>query len=93
MWDSELRAVHVVAFERPHEGLGQAIALRAVRWRRDRDQAQLVGVEDTGCRRVLERVVAEPLKRVQCREYWTLAEMGPAMSAVEAWRQHEPDDS
>src|SRR5713101_6763059 len=38
-------AVHVIPFEGLHEGLAQAIALRAVCRHGDRDQAQLVGVE------------------------------------------------
>src|SRR5206468_12561510 len=33
---AELGAVDIVAFERVHERLGEAIALGAIRWRRDR---------------------------------------------------------
>src|SRR5215813_13283061 len=45
---AELGAVDVVTLERVHERLGEAVALRAVRGRRNRHQAQLVRVEDTG---------------------------------------------
>ena len=56
--------VHVVALERVHERFREAVALGAIRRRRDRQQAQLVGVEDRGRRRVLRAVVRKPLDRV-----------------------------
>jgi len=40
----QLGTVHVVAFERPDKRLGEAVALRAVRRRRYRHQAELVRV-------------------------------------------------
>ena len=58
----QLGAVHVVALERPDERLGEAVAFRAVRRRRDRYQAKLVRIEHRRGRGVL-RTYAENLYR------------------------------
>src|SRR6266581_5184602 len=62
---AQLGVSEIVAFERPHKGFGQAVALGTVRRRRDGDQAELVRIEYRGCRGVLRAVVAEPLNRVR----------------------------
>src|SRR5262249_26831382 len=41
----ELGAVYVVPLERRHKGCRESVALRAIRWRRNRQQTELVSVE------------------------------------------------
>ena len=62
---AQIDVAEIIALEGPDEGFGEAVALRAVRRRRDGHQAELVRVEDRGRRGVLRVVVAEPLNRVR----------------------------
>jgi hypothetical protein len=74
---AEIGVTEVIALERPHEGFGQPVALRAVRRGRDRDQAELVGVEHRSGGGVLRAVVGEPLHRIS----------GPRFESVTAHNQ------
>ena len=54
---AQLGPVDVVALEGMDEGLGEPVALRRVRRRRDRDEPQGMRVEDGGRRGVLRAIV------------------------------------
>ena len=73
---TKLGTGHVVALEGPNKRLRQAVAPRAVRWRRDRDQTEFGALEDGRGRRVLRPVVTAPLRRVRGLQR-CLAKAGP----------------
>ena len=58
---------HVITFDRLHEALGHAVALRAANWRGHRLQADLSSKQARLFGGVGRTVIAEPLNR-RCRQ-------------------------